>query len=83
MTFHQNHFALSPDQPKYLDVKKFHKFYKQFQWHNLTSEQRSDRLSGAKLEGGCDTPPKLDWQGKSSGSAGLMIWIGRAMKYFK
>ena len=29
--------------------------------------------SGTKLEGGvggCDTPPKLDWQGKSSGLAG-------------
>ena len=37
---------------------------------------------GAKLEGGsgvCDTPPKY----KSSGLAGQIIWIGRAMKYFK
>jgi hypothetical protein len=45
-------------------------------------------MSGAKLEwggvngGGGGTPPKiritLDWQGKSSGLAGRIIWIGRA-----
>ena len=38
---------------------------------------------GTKLKGGCDTPPKLDWQGKSSGLAGQIIWIGRAMKDLK
>ena len=39
---------------------------------------------GAKLEevwggGGCDTPPKYE----SSGLAGQIIWIGRAVKDFK
>jgi hypothetical protein len=39
-------------------------------------------FSGANLEGVwgvCDTPPKY----KSSGLAGQIIWIGRAMKDFK
>jgi hypothetical protein len=41
--------------------------------------------TGTKLKGdvGVCHPPKLDWQGKSSGLAGQIIWIGRAMKDFK